>query len=67
MARNGERRSPGDGDANMDFFGTRITVRNAALARLLNGGAAQEVVVLGGRDEEARIVEDVSDLGSSDS
>ncbi len=49
MARNGERRSPGDGDADMDFFGTTIKVRNAALAKLLNGGAAQEVVVLGGR------------------
>jgi hypothetical protein len=62
MARSGERRSPGDGDADMDFFGTKITVKNAALARLLNGAAAQDVVVLSGGDAQVSIGQGVSDL-----
>jgi hypothetical protein len=47
MARNGEKKTAGDGDADMDFFGTKITVKNAALAKLLSDGAAQDVVVVG--------------------
>jgi hypothetical protein len=46
MARNGERITAGDGDADLDFFGTTIKVRNPALAKLLSGGAGQDVVVV---------------------
>ena len=45
----------------MDFFGTTIKVRNPALAKLLNGGAVQDVVVFGGGDVQASLGQDVSD------
>ena len=39
MARDGDRITAGDGEADLDFFGTTIKVRNPALAKLLSGGA----------------------------
>jgi hypothetical protein len=52
MARDGERHTAGDGDADLDFFGTTIKVRNPALAKLLSGGAVQDVVVVDKRPRE---------------
>jgi hypothetical protein len=46
MARDGERITAGDGDGDLDFFGTTIKVRNPALAKLLRGGSVQDVVVV---------------------
>ena len=61
MARNGERITAGDGDADLDFFGTTIKVRNPALAKLLSAGAGQDVVVVDKRRREP-VDEDVMRL-----
>jgi hypothetical protein len=52
MARDGDRITAGDGEADLDFFGTTIKVRNPALAKLLSGGAVQDVVVADKRRRE---------------
>jgi hypothetical protein len=72
MTRDGERRSPGDGDADLDFFGTTIKVRNPALAKLLSDDIAQDVVVVERRPVEpadgvvhVSIGQDASPLDSS--
>jgi len=63
MARKGENKKTGNGDADVDFFGTKITVRNAALAKMLSDGAAQDVVVVA-KPPRAPVDSDVVQLGT---
>jgi hypothetical protein len=47
-----------DDGSEVEFFGARIKVKNAALAALLNSGMTDDVVVVGKRAKDALVKED---------